>query len=334
MNDSTYGILMTPELGARLRAAADVDMGTRIMDFAAPGVTDVVQDADILLTGWGAPRVDAAALGLMPRLRAVIHAAGTVKPYVAAEVFDRGIQVAAAVEANAVPVAEFTLAAIVYAAKRASLFARAYREHRDVSAARALAMPGGGARSLAVGANGIVVGVIGASRVGRRVLDLLVNLNVSVLLADPYVTGAEAAALGAVKTTLDDLLPASDIVTLHAPSLPQTRHMIGKEQIAAMKDDAVLINTARGALIDTDALIAELRTGRIEAVLDVTDPEPLPPDSPLFDLPNVQLTPHIAGAMGNEVPRLLEQAIGEIERLAAGLPLSHPVTAADLSRIA
>lgn len=101
-----------------------------------------------------------------------------------------------------------------------------------------------------------------------------------------------------------------------------------------MRDDAVLINTARGALVDTAALITELRTGRINAVLDVTDPEPLPPDSPLFDLPNVELTPHIAGAVGNEVPRLLEQAIGEIERLATGLPFSHPVTAADLDRIA
>jgi phosphoglycerate dehydrogenase-like enzyme len=110
--------------------------------------------------------------------------------------------------------------------------------------------------------------------------------------------------------------------------------MIGKDQLAAMKDNAVLINTARGMLVDTEALIAELRAGRIEAVLDVTDPEPLPADSPLFSMPNVQLTPHIAGAMGNEVPRLLEQAIGEVERLAAGLPLSRPVTAADLARIA
>jgi phosphoglycerate dehydrogenase-like enzyme len=110
--------------------------------------------------------------------------------------------------------------------------------------------------------------------------------------------------------------------------------MIGKKQLAAMKDNAVLINTARGSLIDTEALIAELRTGRVEAMLDVTDPEPLPPDSPLWDLPNVTLTPHIAGAMGNEVPRLLEQAVGEIERLAAGLPVRYPVTGADLGRIA
>jgi phosphoglycerate dehydrogenase-like enzyme len=110
--------------------------------------------------------------------------------------------------------------------------------------------------------------------------------------------------------------------------------MISRERLAAMRDGAVLINTARGMLVDTEALTAELASGHIEAVLDVTDPEPLPPDSPLYELPNVQLTPHIAGAIGNEVPRMLEQAISEIERLAAGLPLAHPVLAADLDRIA
>jgi phosphoglycerate dehydrogenase-like enzyme len=352
MNEGSYRSLMTPDLAARLRAVADVDLDTRIEDFGAPGAAEAVRDAAILLTSWGAPRIDAEALDLMPGLRAVVHAAGSIKRHVAPDAFERGIRVAAAVETNAVPVAEFTFAAIVYAAKRVRQFERAYHERRDTVRARqdivatrgdALPIRGDAPRASAaaarydpdvVGTNGIVVGVVGASRVGRRVLDLLVNLDVSVLLADPYVTGEEAAALGAAKTTLDDLLRDSRVVTLHAPDLPETRHMIGKERLAMMRDDAVLINTARGALVDTAALITELRTGRINAVLDVTDPEPLPPDSPLFDLPNVELTPHIAGAVGNEVPRLLEQAIGEIERLATGLPFSHPVTAADLDRIA
>ena len=331
MSRDTRDQLFTPELARRLRAAAEVDLDTVIGDFADPGARGAaaMAGAEILLTGWGAPRVDDRALDLMPRLRAIVHAAGTVKPYIAPEVFERGVQVAASVEANAVPVAEFTFAAIVYAAKRTARFAREYRSRRDLGTRRDVSLPPD-----AVGANGIVVGVIGASRVGRRVLRLLANLSVSVLITDPYLTPEEPLALGAVTTTLDDLMARSDIVTLHAPALPETRHMIGKDQLAAMKDNAVLINTARGTLVDTAALTAELRTGRIDAVLDVTDPEPLPADSPLFGLPNVQLTPHIAGAMGNEVPRLLEQAVGEIERLAAGLPLRYPVTAADLERIA
>ncbi|MGG2479179.1 NAD(P)-dependent oxidoreductase, partial [Rhizobium sp. BR5] len=106
----------------------------------------------------------------------------------------------------------------------------------------------------------------------------------------------------------------SDVISLHAPSLPQTRHMIGAEELARMKDGATLINTARGALVDEDALLAELKTGRIEAVIDVTDPEVPPPDSPLYSLPNVFLTPHIAGATGLERARLGDMAIAEIER--------------------
>jgi phosphoglycerate dehydrogenase-like enzyme len=133
---------------------------------------------------------------------------------------------------------------------------------------------------------------------------------------------------------LDELLAASDVVSLHAPSLPSTRHMLDARRLALLGDGATLINTARGALIDHDALVVELLTGRIDAVIDVTEPEVLPPDSPLYDLPNVVLTPHIAGALGVEIRRLGDSAVDEIERYAAGEPFAHPVTAADLERIA
>lgn len=328
MSPATWGQLMTPELISRLRAVAQADLDQMIEDFGEPEAQQALQTAEILLTGWGAPQVNAAALDRMPQLRAIVHAAGTVKPFVSAEVYARGIQVSAAVEANAIAVAEFTFAAIVFAAKNVSAFASQYRARRDLTARQ---LTGLVAKS---GTNGITVGVVGASRVGRRVLALLRNLDVSVLVSDPYLGEGDAAAMGVARTGLDELISRSDIVTLHAPALDSTKRMIDRDRLAALRDGAVLINTARGALVDTDALTAELVSGRISAVLDVTDPEPLPPDSPLYDLPNVQLTPHIAGSVGNEVPRLLEHAVAEVERLAAGLPLAHPVLASDLARIA
>jgi len=328
MSQATCAELMTPALAERLTAAALVDLDTVIQDFGQPGALTALQAADILLTGWGAPQIDVAALDLMPRLRAIVHAAGTVKPYLSAEVYARHIQVCSAVEANAIPVAEFTFAAIVFAAKQVSAFTREYRARRDFSARH---VPGLTERA---GTNGITVGVVGASRVGRLVLRLLRNLDVSVLVSDPYLSEADAAAIGATRVGLDELVSRSDIVTLHAPALPETARMLDRDRLAALRDGAVLINTARGALVDTNALTAELVSGRISAVLDVTDPEPLPPDSPLYDLPNVQLTPHIAGSVGNEVPRLLEYAIAEIERLAAGLAPQYPVLASDLARMA
>jgi phosphoglycerate dehydrogenase-like enzyme len=151
---------------------------------------------------------------------------------------------------------------------------------------------------------------------------------------DPYLSGEEAASLGVEKVELDDLLRSSDVVTLHAPSLPETRHMIGARELALIRDGAALINTARGALVDGNALEKELSTGRIRAVIDTTEPETPPPDSPLYDLPNVFLTPHIAGASGTEVYRMTDLIIEEIGRYLRGEPLQHEVREEDLSRIA
>ena len=123
-------------------------------------------------------------------------------------------------------------------------------------------------------------------------------------------------------------------MSLHAPSLPETRHLLDARRLALLRDGAVLVNTARGALVDGDALTAELVAGRIDAVIDTTEPEILPADSPLYELPNVFLTPHIAGAMGTETRRSRPSPLDEIERLARGEPLAHEVRLEDLARIA
>lgn len=121
---------------------------------------------------------------------------------------------------------------------------------------------------------------------------------------------------------------------MHAPQLPETHHLIGAAQLAAMATGTTLINTARGSLIDEDALLAELRSGRLHAVLDVTDPELPPALSPLYELPNVLLTPHIAGSQGNELHRMADQALDEMERFASGLPFADPVHAGSLQHSA
>jgi phosphoglycerate dehydrogenase-like enzyme len=269
------------------------------------------------LSGWGCPPLDAELLARAPSLRAVVHAAGGVKGHVTDACWDRGLLVSTAAGANAQPVAEYTLARILLAGKAADRMARAYRERR---AAIDLISEFPNAGNL-----GKTVGIVGASRIGRRVIELLEPFDVRVLVSDPYVEGS---------VSLDDLLTASDVVSLHAPSLPSTRHMLDARRLALLRDGATLINTARGALIDPEALVAELVSGRIDAVIDVTEPEVLPPDSPLYDLPNVVLTPHIAGALGVEVRRLGASALNELERYARGEPFAHPVTRADLDRIA
>jgi phosphoglycerate dehydrogenase-like enzyme len=327
--------LFTPASLARLGELAEIDTEAVISDFAAalggagasgpapprscgPALAEVA----VLITGWGCPAIDAPALAAAPRLRAVVHAAGSAKRVVTAACWARGVVVSTAAAANAQPVAEYTLAMILLANKAAPAALRTYRERR--SRVDALAeLPG-------VGNLGKTVGIVGASRIGRRVIELLAPFDLDVLVYDPYLQDDP----GARPRELDTLLAESDVVSLHAPALPSTRHMLDARRLALLRDGAVLINTARGALIDHDALIAELRSGRISAVLDVTEPEPPPPDSPLYDLPNVVLTPHIAGALGTEVRRLGDSAIDELARYAAGEPFAHPLTADDLDRVA
>jgi phosphoglycerate dehydrogenase-like enzyme len=261
-----------------------------------------------------------------PRLAAVIHAAGSVRPFVTQACWERGIAVSTAADANALPVAEYTLAAILFAGKGIRAIEHEYRTRRaplDVVA-----------RYRDVGNYGRTVGLVGASRIGRRVIELLRPFDLDVVVYDPYLGAAEAAALGVRLTDLPDLLATCDIVSLHAPALPRTRHLVDKSGLALMRDGATLINTARPSVVDQQALEAELVTGRLNAVLDVTEPEVLPADSPLYGLPNVTLTPHVAGALGTELPRLGALAVGEVARFVAGEPLAHPVVAADLDRVA
>jgi phosphoglycerate dehydrogenase-like enzyme len=275
-------------------------------------------DAEILITGWGCPMVDLHTLDTMPKLRAVLHAAGSVKGHLCPEVWERGVVVSSAASANAIPVAEYTLGVILLAGK--GVFDLRERYRRDRAFELGFIHP-------AIGNYGRRVGLIGASRIGRQVIDLLRPFDFDVQVYDPYADDLDVPVVD-----LPALLATSDIVSVHAPATRETYRMLGREQLALMPDGATLVNTARGQLVDNDALTAELRSGRLAAVIDVTDPEPLPPDSPLFSLPNAFVTPHVAGSHGTELARLGASVADELQRFLAGDPLAFPVTLDDLRR--
>ncbi|WP_406174703.1 hydroxyacid dehydrogenase [Streptomyces sp. NBC_00996] len=318
-------LLFPPPLMTRLQQTAEIDTALVVQDFTAPAAASALSRAEVLITGWGCPRLDAEALAAAPRLRAVLHAAGSVRSLIGETLWDRGVTVSSAVTGNALPVAEYTLAMILLAGKDTFAHRERFRD------AHAYPSP---AETAATGNLGRRIGIIGASRVGRRLLELLRPHDFAVSLYDPYVDTAEAAALGAELLSLEDLLSGSDIVSLHAPDIPETHRMLDRERLALIRDGGVLINTSRGALIDPAALTDELVSGRLNAVLDVTEPEPLPAASPLYSLPNVFLTPHIAGSLGNELERLGRIVVDELERLVAGLPPEHEVRHTDLVRVA
>ncbi|MFJ8751641.1 hydroxyacid dehydrogenase [Streptomyces sp. NPDC102441] len=317
-----------PPVRARLEDNAALGDPAVIHEFDSSGAVTALAGAEVLLTGWGCPPVGPELLERAPALRAVIHAAGTVKTFLSPAAFDRGIVVSSAAAANAVPVAEYTLAAIIMGAKRVFPLAGLFRARRTHRTGADLA------RQHWIGTHGLTIGVVGASRIGRRVIELLRVIEAEVLLYDPYVSRAEADLLGVTPVDLDTLVATSDVVTIHAPDTPETCGMIDARRIGLMRPGTLLVNTARGPLVDTEALTEHLVDGRLDAVLDVTSPEPLPAGHPLWDLPNVFITPHLAGAQGNEVGRLGALAVDELVRYAHGSPFAHPVRLADLGRIA
>ncbi len=144
---------------------------------------------------------------------------------------------------------------------------------------------------------GATIGIVGFGRIGREVARRARGFNMDVLIFDTYRDEAAERELGVRYMPLDDLLRTSDFVTLHVALTPETRHLIGPREFGLMKRTAVLINAARGPVVDTAALTAALRDGEIFAAgLDVTDPEPLPADHPLVSLPNCTIVPHTASA--------------------------------------
>lgn len=318
--------LVRPDHLERLRALCEVPDPEPLPNFDDPRAGALLARAEVLLTGWGCPPLTAEVLADAPGLRAVFHAAGTVKNHVTDACWERGLVISSAASANAIPVAEYTLAAILFANKRVLQLQQRYRQVRQFRL-WALEEPG-------LGNYRKRVGIVGASRIGRRVIALLRPFDLEIWVSDPYCEAAEAEALGAKLVQLDELIAGCDVVSLHAPSLPETHHLLDRRRLALLPDGSTLINTARGALVDHEALERELVSGRIYAVIDTTDPEVLPADSPLYELPNVLLTPHIAGAVGDETGRMVDLALDEIERFAGGEPLQHEVRREDMGRIA
>jgi phosphoglycerate dehydrogenase-like enzyme len=320
MREEHLALLFPAPLLRRLDTLADIEVTLVAERFDDPRVARALAETEILITGWGCPPLGEAVLAAAPRLRGVLHAAGSVKSLVTAACWERGLLVSSAAEANAVPVAEYTVATVLLAGKGVFALHERYRRERRFTLAEI---------QPSIGNNGRTVGIVGASRIGRKVIHLLAPYDLDLCLYDPYTS-----VPGVRQVSLEELLRHSDIVSLHAPATPETRHMLDRERLALMPDGAVLINTARGSLVDTEALVRELRSGRLSAVLDVTEPEPLPPGSPLFDLPNAFLTPHIAGSHGNELSRMGAAVLDELERLVTGLPLAHQVSHDDLERVA
>lgn len=303
--------------GRRERVAALTDLYPHVVhagnfDSHAAGLAGV----EVIFATWGMIRFDERHFRAMPRLRAVFYAAGNVKAF-AQPLVERGVTLVSAWEINAIPVAEMCLSQILLSLRGYFRAVRRYAELRSFDAKR---FP----RS---GVNGETVGMIGMGKIGTRLRELLADYPLRVIAHDPFLTPERAALLDVERATLEQVFERSLVLCNHIPDLPTTRGVLTARHFRAMRDGATFINTGRGAQVVEDDLVAVLRERPdLTALVDVTWPEPPPPDSALWGLPNLVISPHIGGTIGDEVVRLADCAIEEFQAWSAGRPLRHQVT--------
>ncbi len=285
---------LTDDQWKEINESFDVTANESDRNWNEQQLLEAVPGADAVLTAWGSPPFTEAVLEKADRLRLIVHMAGSVKFLFPGDVVDRfvkrkGVAVVSCAGAIAINVAEATIGLMIFGLRQWLDHILAFRERgvwRDPS------LP-----SVPKTLSGGTVGIIGAGSVGREVIRLLHAFrDVAVFLYDPYCSEEVAGALGARKVSLQFLLGTCDIVSLHAPALPETERMIGEKELDLLKDGALFLNTSRGRLVDTEALVRVLQSRPIFAILDVTDPEPLPTDHPLRFLPNCVVLPHVTGA--------------------------------------
>lgn len=306
-----YGDALRAKIARRVELVPGVFTAADIK--ANPGL---LADVEVIFSGWGAPVMDAGFLAAAPKLRAFFYGAGSIKAFTPDAFWARGIAISSAYAMNAVPVSEFTLASILLSLKRTWYYAL---ETKRLGAYPKSVVP--------AGAYGTKVGLVSFGMIGRLVRERLKPFDLEVWVYDPFLQAEQAAEFNVTAASLDDVFSHCDVVSLHTPWLKETEGMIRGRHFALMKQGATFINTARGAIVNETEMVEALgRRPDITAMLDVTWPEPPVAGSPLYSMPNVVLTPHIAGSQEHECRRMGQLMIDEYDRWSKGEPMRWSIS--------
>jgi phosphoglycerate dehydrogenase-like enzyme len=282
-------------------------------------------DVEALFATWGMPVLDAAMLRRFPNLRIVFYAAGTIKSFITPDSWRRGVRVTTAALANAKPVAEFTVAAIVFSLKRVWERMRSLREN-DLYRRHCPPIPG---------CYGTTIGLLALGKIGRCVAAQLRQMDVRVIAYDPHVQPGVAAELNVQLCSIEEVFTNADVVSCHLPLHAGTASLIDAALLRRMKPDSTFINTARGGVVNERDLVTVLgERPDLYAVLDTITEEPPHAGNPLLRLPNAIVTPHLAGSMCHECRRMGLMMIDELRRYLAGKPLLGEVLEHEIDHLA
>jgi phosphoglycerate dehydrogenase-like enzyme len=287
--------------------------------------TGLCQELQLMFSTWGFPNFSEEELESLPKLEAVFYAAGSVKHF-ADPFLKKGVKVISGWAANAIPVAEFSVAQIFLASKGywkglAACASHSTRQTHD--------------NDLYPGMFEIDIALLGGGMIGREVMQRLKAYSVNILLMDPYFPKEVATDMGITLVSMEEAFKKAQVISNHLPNIPETQQIVKESHFKSMRTHATFINTGRGQTIDEDALIRVLKKREdLTALLDVTYPEPPNPESPLYTLKNVHLSPHLAGAIGQERWRIPDIIMEELCSLLDGKAMRYSVSLEQLKNMA
>ncbi len=328
-NKGNVDYVYSKESQERIKSLIDIDLSDIYCQEELERDPEKFKDVEYIFSTWSMPggsepKDDFGRF--MPNLKAIFYAAGSVR-YFAESYFKRNVRIFSAYAANAIPVAEYSVAQILLANKgfyQSSILAKAgnYEEAHKVSLAHC-------------GNYDAKVGIIGAGMIGKKVIELLKPYKLNILVYDIFMSEEQAKDMGVTKVDLDTLFSECDVVSNHLANVPATVGVLTKELFAKMKPNSTFINTGRGQQTDEEGMLEVLEARKdISAVLDVTITEPPVAESKFYTLENVFLTPHIAGSQANEVQRMSELVVDELERYLKGEKCLYEITAEKLKTMA
>lgn len=326
-NENSINRVYSSELKAKM--TAELEFPAEVINKAnIEKYSDFTNECSYIFSTWGMLDLKKDEIAkYLKNAKAVFYAAGSVQHF-AREYIESGIKVSSAWVPNGVPVAETTISQILLAGRGYFRVVYDMKTNRNWrSAGRVSSNYKGNYRAK--------IGLLGAGAVGRRVIELLHNFDLEIFVYDPYLSDEAADKLGVKKLGLDEIFSTCDVISNHVPNLPSTVGMLTKKHFDLMKDYATFINTGRGQqIIEADMIQALKERPTLTALLDVTHPEPPNPESELYTLENVFMTPHIAGSVGEEVYRMSEAAYDEYKLFDAEGRLEYEITIPMLEHLA
>jgi len=276
-----------------------------------------LRDAEVVLSAWGAVPYDMDVLDQCPNLKIIFYAAGTVTYFVTEELLKRKIRIGTASHINARPVAEFTLGIILTALKNVPQF------NAELKAGKKEAWKRFDGLTYRGGYYGKKIGLIGLGNISKLLIQLLKPFDFEVFVCSEHLTPELARTYGVTSATLESIMEKCEVISIHVADLDKNQNLINRNNLKLLKENAILINTARGRPINEPDLVTRLKEGNIWAYLDVSHPEPPEDDHPFYSLENCYLTPHIAGSAGSEVERMGMYCLRELKNWIDGKPLEN-----------